>query len=425
MKVKINNKQQWLLKLLVLIILNLNLSLNLFSQGVGINTSGLPSDASAMLDVSSTSQGLLIPRLTTIQRDAIISPALSLLIFNTTTNCFEAYVNGAWYSVSCPPLCTTPVAPASGTNTPSLSQIVWNWTTVTGATGYKYGTTSAYTSATNAGTSITYTQTGLNCNSAFTLFVWAYNSCGNSSYTVLTQSTSSCICPVSTCGSQVWMTTNMNYGTRITGGQNQNPGQKWCYNDVESNCTIYGGMYEWTAVMNISPTYLLNTSTYYGTADEICNPCGPTTGHNGVKGICPYGYHIPSDCEFSQYEYCLESTISPTGNTPLSDFQTINLNYRGSNSSAGPGAKMKATSSNNPPWDGTNISGFNALPTGYYSNGWGNNLGTLSYYWTSTEHPTMPQGLSVMHCLFSGRGDIYRQMESSKSNGFPLRCLKD
>jgi hypothetical protein len=84
------------------------------SQGISINTTGNTADNSAILDISSTSQGLLIPRMTTLQRNNIASPATSLLIFNTTTNCFEAYVNSIWYSVSCPPVCNTFTCPGSG-----------------------------------------------------------------------------------------------------------------------------------------------------------------------------------------------------------------------------------------------------------------------------------------------------------------------
>jgi uncharacterized protein (TIGR02145 family) len=70
-------------------------------NGISVNVTGAQVDNSAILDISSTSQGLLIPRMTTTQRNNIPSPATSLLIFNTTTNCFEAYVNSQWYSVSC------------------------------------------------------------------------------------------------------------------------------------------------------------------------------------------------------------------------------------------------------------------------------------------------------------------------------------
>lgn len=54
---------------------------------VGIGTA--TPDTSAILELRSTRQGLLIPRMTTAQRDAIVLPAKSLIIFNTTTNRFE------------------------------------------------------------------------------------------------------------------------------------------------------------------------------------------------------------------------------------------------------------------------------------------------------------------------------------------------
>jgi hypothetical protein len=55
-------------------------------------------DGTAMLDVVSSSKGFLPPRMTTIQRDAIVSPASGLTIFNTTTKAFECFNGTAWYS---------------------------------------------------------------------------------------------------------------------------------------------------------------------------------------------------------------------------------------------------------------------------------------------------------------------------------------
>ena len=52
--------------------------------GVSINSDGSNADASAMLDVSSTSMGLLIPRMTQTQIAAIQNPANGLFVFNTT-----------------------------------------------------------------------------------------------------------------------------------------------------------------------------------------------------------------------------------------------------------------------------------------------------------------------------------------------------
>ena len=71
--------------------------------GVAINTAGDPANQCAIFDVSSTAQGMLIPRMTTAQRDGIYSPINSLLIFNTTTQCFEAYKasTSTWVTFGC------------------------------------------------------------------------------------------------------------------------------------------------------------------------------------------------------------------------------------------------------------------------------------------------------------------------------------
>lgn len=53
----------------------------------------------AVIDINSTTKGILVPRLTTTQRNAIISPATSLLIFNTTLGVFQYYTGSAWITV--------------------------------------------------------------------------------------------------------------------------------------------------------------------------------------------------------------------------------------------------------------------------------------------------------------------------------------
>ena len=76
--------------ILLALILVLASSLASHAQ-VGIGTSS----PNAALDVTSTTQGFLPPRMTTTQRDAISSPAVGLVIFNTTTNCLNFY-GGLW-----------------------------------------------------------------------------------------------------------------------------------------------------------------------------------------------------------------------------------------------------------------------------------------------------------------------------------------
>jgi hypothetical protein len=69
-----------------------------YSQNVGIGTA-TPA-ASAQLDVSSTTKGLLVPRMSSAQRTAIASPARGLLVFDTTTNSFWFRNTGSWVTLS-------------------------------------------------------------------------------------------------------------------------------------------------------------------------------------------------------------------------------------------------------------------------------------------------------------------------------------
>lgn len=69
-----------------------------------------------MLDVKSDSKGVLIPRLTVSQRDQIVSPAVGLLIFNTTNQSFDYYTGSVWQSLG--------KAVANGNNAGDM--LVWN-----------------------------------------------------------------------------------------------------------------------------------------------------------------------------------------------------------------------------------------------------------------------------------------------------------
>lgn len=69
------------------------------AQGVSINATGVDPDTSAMLDVASVSKGILIPRLTTIERDNILLPSFGLLIYNKDVQCFEYYTGTTWLSL--------------------------------------------------------------------------------------------------------------------------------------------------------------------------------------------------------------------------------------------------------------------------------------------------------------------------------------
>lgn len=66
------------------------------AQNVAINATGAAPVASAMLDVSSTTSGILIPRMTSVQRTAIATPANGLKVYDTSTGTFWHYDGTAW-----------------------------------------------------------------------------------------------------------------------------------------------------------------------------------------------------------------------------------------------------------------------------------------------------------------------------------------
>src|SRR5687768_11641516 len=80
------------------IILLLQMMLLIFGtvagQGVGIGTTN--PDSSSILDLSSSSKGVLIPRMTTTQRDAIDDPAAGLMILNLDDDCIDIYDGANW-----------------------------------------------------------------------------------------------------------------------------------------------------------------------------------------------------------------------------------------------------------------------------------------------------------------------------------------
>jgi hypothetical protein len=86
--------------------------------GVGTNSP----NASAQLDVSSTTKGLLPPRMTTAQRNNISNPANGLIIFNTTSNSLNVFLLGNWYQLSTnlPQGSITSLSASSPTNSGSL-----------------------------------------------------------------------------------------------------------------------------------------------------------------------------------------------------------------------------------------------------------------------------------------------------------------
>lgn len=194
----------------------------IFSQSIGINATGAAPDNSAGLDLNFNDRGLLIPRLTTTQRNAIVSPANSLMIFNTDNLCFEFYnaPTNSWVSIACGCTSLPTVPTANAASGITQTTFTANWTASTGATGYylDVATDAGFTSFVsgynnlNVGNITSYNVTGLTCGTTYYYRVRAYNQCGTSANSISTTvNTSACCSPVQyLVGTNGTSTTNSN-----------------------------------------------------------------------------------------------------------------------------------------------------------------------------------------------------------------------
>lgn len=389
------------MKTIHIFLLILLITVNIGHSQVAINTDGSSADNSAILDAKSTTKGVLIPRMTYDQRNAITSPAEGLMVFCTNcglnnTGMVCIYSNAKWNSLN---PCNT-VTPAAGTHVSSQQQITWNWNTVPGAFGYKWNTTANYATATDMGTATSKTETGLTCQTTYTRYVWAYFDCGISAAYPISASTLGCwICgqPITDSrdskvyntvliGTQCWMKSNLNIGTRInavTTSLNNSIIEKYCYLDLEDSCSVYGGLYTWNEMMNYTTTSSSNPS--------------------GRQGICPSGWHLPSNAEWDQL-----------------------VNFLGGASVAG--AALKEDGYRHwliPNLYATNTSGFTALPGGMKDLAIGYaNLSWEGDFWTATAFSVGLTDYSYVRSLSNNDASVM-QFQFDKVTGASVRCLKD
>lgn len=156
------------------------------AQNVAINSTGAAAATSSILDVSSTTQGMLIPRMTTAQRDAIASPAEGLLIYNLDCKDVNLYNGTQWIGMSVMTPGITSVVAVGATSA------TVNWVT-SGATTYYLDVSTSATFASflpgynnlNVGNVTTYNVTGLTCGTTYYFRIRGGTPCGvspNSNY---------------------------------------------------------------------------------------------------------------------------------------------------------------------------------------------------------------------------------------------------
>jgi len=185
-------------------------------------------------------------------------------------------------------------------------------------------------------------------------------------------------------GSQCWMQQNLNVGTMVSYGGNQGVSttsiQKYCYGNGETNCTTYGGFYQWDQAMGGSVTA-------------------------GTRGICPSGWHFPTHYEWTQLELATCTSGSCATSFPY-DYTTTGA--RGTNE----GTTLKASAGL---FKGIYFMG------GRYNDGSWQWIGQYGRYWASNQ-----SGANAWYRQLESNGvsTVYRSTDS-KIQGLSIRCVKD
>ncbi len=184
-------------------------------------------------------------------------------------------------------------------------------------------------------------------------------------------------------GSQCWLDRNMNVGTRISAATTQTNNattEKYCYSDLDSNCNTNhpnkpdGGLYQWNEAMQ------------YSTID-------------GAQGICPAGFHIPTDAEW----HTLEKFLKDSG-------QSCDPARSAAYGCSPTGTKILNGGMTN----------FMANLPGYIQTGASSNRDNIGYYWSSTESSTN----AWLNGLSSAQTGTLRDLRA-KTYGATVRCVQD
>jgi uncharacterized protein (TIGR02145 family) len=201
-------------------------------------------------------------------------------------------------------------------------------------------------------------------------------------------------------------------------------GQCWLTTNLITKPTVYSGYTPTSLTIPLSSDQgywgYYNTSTTSGTAGwgttepaanhgllyQWCAAMNGSTSERS-RGVCPAGFHIPSDCEWMYLEHGQGMSFTEQAKSSGA--------WRGQMSGEGqPGFKLRSEFVG---W--TNASGFSALVIGRRRSGSSDffNFGSVSFQWTSTGNPSFPFLRSM-----SGNGGVGREQSTDAS---AVRCLKD
>ena len=429
-----------------------------FSQNVGINEPN--PDNSALIEMTSSERGLLIPRMTTVQRDAIASPAQSLLIYNITDMCLQIWEDAQWNDIWCSTPCVAPAITSHPVDVSINDGGNANYTvTATGTAILSYqwqestdggtiwsdisngGTNPAYSGATTSSLTL------INVPVSYDTYDYqciVTNACGSatSNPANLTVS-SSFICGTSTVddidgntyntvliGSQCWLKENMHTtkypdNSAITKGPSAHGDPGWtvdlAYYSCPPNTTndgedcaapSLGLLYQWSAAMNGAAS-----CNGTGSAQPECT--------TPVQGICPDGWHIPSHYEWTQLEQQICNDNG--GGTCNTDFpyDITTTGWLGTNGEGSDMANHVADQN----WTAGTLtgdanftqSGLDVGPSGYRkTNGDYYDRSNSASLWSSAESGTSAWKRGLHYTMTS-----VLRFDNNKAYGFSVRCLKD
>ena len=193
-----------------------------------------------------------------------------------------------------------------------------------------------------------------------------------------------------TIGNQVWMAENLRYLPCVAGSYAGSTTSPYYY--------VYG--YEGTNVDDAKAT--ANYSTYgvlYNWAAAMAGSASSSANPSGVQGVCPTGWHLPSDAEWTEL-----------------------TTYLGGENIAG--GKLKETGTthwNTPNAGATNETGFTALPGGCLRNGVFSTIGQYGYWWSATEISSPIAWYRFLNLVDS---TVLRDIKG-KELGLSVRCVRD
>jgi len=224
---------------IILIVFSLLFS-SLHAQ-IGIGTS--TPDASSILDLSSTTKGILLPRMTTLQQIALVNPAIGLVIYNTTTNQIETNKGDGFGAALWAGATTSGVTAALGTNTTQLATTAF----VMENTGGYASVNSIIPTTSNSLTDVLVTDMTLSPPSGTysVFFNSEYNNTATTTSTTTTPSfgTAQCVLDLETAYNQLmsYPTTDSSHVPAMGSGE-----------------TLYQGVYSFLAAASIAGTLKLD-----------------------------------------------------------------------------------------------------------------------------------------------------------------------